>query len=133
MTVYPDPSQQYQARYYTERFADDVDAKIVGFRYCLQEDAKLFKGFRVRFETTSGFDEQTYGTMENEAADANNCFPPESADTYYEIEDDIIKWALYVDSNDVEGFRLITAENEALVYKANWPQYQPNPEEQLPG
>ena len=45
MVAYPDPDEEYQQRYFVEDYVDDRNAKIIGMRYCLNENGLLFKGF----------------------------------------------------------------------------------------
>lgn len=63
--------------------------------------------------------------MDNAAADANNCSP--AFGQFSAVEDDIVRWAIYVDSNDIEGLRFVTEVNEQLIYKANYILSFPDP------
>ena len=46
--------------------------------------------------------------MDDVVADANYCFPPNGL--FSNIAEDFVAFAIYVDSNDVEGLRFITAD-----------------------
>ena len=46
---YRDKDEVYQKRYFTVLREDDENAKIAGFRWCLDENELLFKGFQVQF------------------------------------------------------------------------------------
>ena len=123
--VYADPEELFQTRYYTEEFVDDRNAQIVGIRYCLNDFELLFKGFQAQYQTSSGLVVQTYGTMDDVAADANNCFPADGS--YEPLSEDIVRFAVFVDANDVEGLLFVTETGTELRYKANYPIYEPFP------
>ena len=70
--------------------------------------------------------------MDDLSADANNCFPIDGS--FAVVEDDIVNFAIYVDSNDVEGLHFITSGGgDPLIYKANYPVYKPYPPAKLLG
>lgn len=69
--------------------------------------------------------------MDDATADADNCFPNNGS--YSAVGEDILRWAIYVDSNDIEGLRFVTENDVELTYKANFPNYFPDPPAQLLG
>ena len=131
VSTYQDPNQVYQQRYYIEDFVDDRNAQIVGVRYCLNAFGLLFKGFQVRYQTTTDFAEQSFGTLDDLDADADNCFPVDGS--FEEVTEDILNFAVYADSNDVEGILFRTDSGSDLIYKANYPIYRPFPPAALKG
>jgi len=110
VTSYPDPNQTFQKRYYKEDFVDDRIAKMIGIRYCLNTGSLMFKGFQARFQTTKGPVVQTYGTMDDITNDANVCSP--AIGVFTDLTEDLAKFAIYVDSNDIEGLLFVTATNK---------------------
>ncbi len=70
-------------------------------RYCLNATGLLFRGFEAKFTSSTGESVQKYGTMDDAGADANNC---ESFDS---VTEDVTKFGVYVDSNDVEGLHFV--------------------------
>ncbi len=98
---YPDAQQRYQKRYFTEFWVNDSQAKIIAMRYCINATGLLFKGFEAKFSSSTGETTQKYGTMDNAAADANNCKSFES------VTEDVTQFGIYVDSNDVEGLHFV--------------------------
>lgn len=49
------------------------------------------------------------------------------------VDSDIINFAVYVDSNDVEGLLFDLADRTRGQYRANYPVFQPNPPVALNG
>ena len=70
--------------------------------------------------------------MDDPTADADLCFPSNGA--VAKIDDDVVNFAIYADSNDVEGLHFLTSAGGApLIYRANYPLYRPNPPAKLTG
>ena len=69
--------------------------------------------------------------MDDAVADANVCFPTNGV--FSPVDDEYVNFAIYVDSNDVEGLLFISDRGQRLTYKANYNIYQPNPPAQLLG
>ena len=90
-------------------------------RYCINATGLLFKGFEAKFASSTGESVQKYGTMDDAAADANNC------QNFVSITEDVTKFGVYVDSNDVEGLHFVFLSGAEKAYKANYPYYQPRP------
>ena len=70
--------------------------------------------------------------MNDFASGATNCSPASLGD-FKLINEEFLAFAVYVDSNDVEGLRFITDNGNAHVIKANYPVFTPNPERKLQG
>ena len=111
---------------------DDADAKIIGLRYCNNGGGLLFKGFQAKFSSANGPVVQTYGTVNDVAAGAINCVPSSLGD-FEDVTEEIRKYAVYVDTNDVEGLRFVTESGLIHVIKANFPIFTPDPERNLKG
>ena len=71
-----------------------------------------------------------FGTMDDSERDATDC-----SSRFLTISEEILYFAIYADSNDVEGIRFIpeSGDRNAINIKANYPIFKPDPEYKLPG
>ena len=61
------------------------------------------------------------------------CYPNANVDDYSSINGEITNFAIFVDSNDIEGLYFVTGAGAATEYRANHPIFSPNPAVALAG
>ena len=105
---------------------------MIGLRSCNNSGGLLFKGFQAQFSSVNGPVIQTFGSVNDNVSGATNCSPALLGDFDLVVEE-ILLYAVYVDSNDVKGLRFITENGNAHIIKANYPVWTPNPEKKLQG
>ena len=68
--------------------------------------------------------------MDDVERDATDC-----SSTFIEIEEEILYFGIYADSNDVEGIRFVpeSGDQNVINIKANYPIFKPDPEYKLEG
>ena len=64
--------------------------------------------------------------MDDAAKEADNCLPVAIGD-YSSITEDINKFAVYVDNNDIEGIHFGTTQGTEYEFRANYPIMTPDP------